>query len=49
MISPEEAKKITSDYNKMKNEHYKIKKARDDMQRAQKKRSLARFVNLNSM
>ena len=49
MISSEEAKKITSDYNKMKSEHRKIKKARDDMQRAQKKRSLARFVNLNSM
>ena len=49
MISYEEAKKITSDYNKMKSEHRKIKKARDDMQRAQKKRSLARFVNLNSM
>ena len=26
-----------------------VRKARDDMQRAQKKRSLARFVNLNSM
>ena len=48
-MTVDEAKKITSDYNKMKSEHRKIKKARDDMQRAQKKRSLARFVNLNSM
>ena len=31
-MTPEEAKKITSDYNKMKSEHRKIKKARDDMQ-----------------
>lgn len=49
MISSEEAKKITTDYNKMKSEHHKIKKARDDMQRAQKKRSLARFYNINSI